>query len=197
MLKIALFGTSADPPTEAHQLIIKWCAEHFDQVAIWASNNPFKTHAIPLEKRLKMLEILVTELHQEKIAVYPELSSHRAIETLEKAQLFWKNSQFTFIIGADLVSQLSQWYRIEKFLQDVELLVIPRPGYPLEKNDIKKIEERGGKLKIAPLMGLDISSTIYREKGDDSTLTPAIQAYIHQEQLYRWSPKKKRMEIYN
>jgi nicotinate-nucleotide adenylyltransferase len=35
-MKVALFGTSADPPTAGHQAIIRWLSEHFDHVAVWA-----------------------------------------------------------------------------------------------------------------------------------------------------------------
>ena len=32
MVNIALFGTSADPPTSAHQAILNWLAAHYDHV---------------------------------------------------------------------------------------------------------------------------------------------------------------------
>ena len=49
-MKIALFGTSADPPTIAHQKIISWLGSQFDRVAVWAANNPFKVHGAALEQ---------------------------------------------------------------------------------------------------------------------------------------------------
>ena len=58
MTKIALFGTSADPPTKGHQAIIKWLSKNFEKVVIWASDNPLKNHQTFLEKRSKMLSIL-------------------------------------------------------------------------------------------------------------------------------------------
>jgi nicotinate-nucleotide adenylyltransferase len=42
MQKIALFGTSADPPTAGHKTILSWLSQNFDWVAVWASDNPFK-----------------------------------------------------------------------------------------------------------------------------------------------------------
>lgn len=42
MTRVALFGTSADPPTVGHQAILRWLSEHYDQVAVWAADNPFK-----------------------------------------------------------------------------------------------------------------------------------------------------------
>ncbi|MCS6815631.1 MAG: adenylyltransferase/cytidyltransferase family protein, partial [Cyanobacteria bacterium] len=55
MMDIALFGTSADPPTVGHQAILLWLLEHFDYVAVWAADNPFKSHQASLHHRLAML----------------------------------------------------------------------------------------------------------------------------------------------
>jgi nicotinate-nucleotide adenylyltransferase len=198
MPKIALFGTSADPPTKGHKFIINWLSQNFDHVAIWASNNPFKSHIISLEKRSKMLRLMIAEIlaPDQNISVYPELSSHRALETVAQAQLLWKNAEFTFVIGSDLVTQLPHWYKIEDFLKQVQLLVIYRPGYPTEEMNLGEIRQLGGNITIAPLIGQNISSTAYREKGDINALTPAIKAYIEQEKLYSW-PEEKKMEIRN
>ena len=58
-MKIALFGTSADPPTAAHQTILQWLSDHYDQVAVWASDNPFKENQTPLSHRMTMLALLI------------------------------------------------------------------------------------------------------------------------------------------
>jgi nicotinate-nucleotide adenylyltransferase len=198
MPKIALFGTSADPPTEGHKFIINWLSQNFDQVAIWASNNPFKSHKTSLEKRSKMLRLMIEEInaHDQNISVYPELSSHRALETVTQAQLLWKNAEFTFVIGSDLVTQLPHWYKIADFLKKVQLLVIYRPGYPTEDINLGALRKLGAPITIAPLIGPNTSSTAYREKGDINALSPVIKAYIEQEKLYSW-PEETKMEIRN
>ena len=43
MKSVALFGTSADPPTSGHGAILGWLSQHYDQVAVWAADNPFKS----------------------------------------------------------------------------------------------------------------------------------------------------------
>ena len=47
-MRVALFGTSADPPTSGHQKILSWLSERYDWVAIWAADNPFKSHQTSL-----------------------------------------------------------------------------------------------------------------------------------------------------
>lgn len=184
-MMIALFGTSADPPTIGHQAILKWLGNHFDQVAVWASDNPFKAHQTPLEHRQEMLRRLIQDINpsQENVAVYPELSDPKTLTTVQRARQRWSNAEFIFVIGSDLVPKLTQWYRIEAVLSQVQLLVIPRPGYPLEEQDLQQLQQKG-KLAIADFMGPDMSSTAYRHQGNGLGLTPSVKAYIHQEGLY-------------
>lgn len=195
MLNIALFGTSADPPTIGHQTILRWLSDHFDWVAVWAADNPFKGHQTPLAHRMTMLGLLIDELHlpRQNLHLHPELSQSRTIHTLEIAKVWWQEANFTFIIGADLVPQLPNWYRIEELLQNVNLLVVPRPGYPLRENALEVLRQRGATVAIADLTAPNTSSTAVREHGENTGLTPPIEAYIHREHLYLCQdvPKEK------
>jgi len=186
MFNVALFGTSADPPTAGHQAILGWLGQTYDQVAVWASDNPFKSHQTPLKHRLAMLQLLIDDLQppRRNVRIYPELSHSRTLYTLEAAQQLWEQAHLTLIIGSDLISQLPNWYRIDQVLQQVDLLIIPRPGYPIQESDLKELRRRGAKVEIAAWTGLDTSSTAYREQGEVENLTPSVKAYIHREHLY-------------
>ncbi|MBW4664791.1 MAG: nicotinate-nucleotide adenylyltransferase [Chroococcus sp. CMT-3BRIN-NPC107] len=188
-MRVALFGTSADPPTSGHQKILSWLSEHYDWVAVWAADNPLKSHQTALAHRSTMLRLLIEEMRppRHNIGFYPELSSRRTLETLEKAKKLWSSEKvdFTLVIGADLVNQLPHWYKAEELLQQVQILVVPRPGYTLENEDLQKLKDLALGVEVAGLTGLDVSSTAYRDYGDDHVITPPIQAYIHQEHLYK------------
>ena len=186
MLNIALFGTSADPPTAGHQAILSWLSQRFDYVAVWASDNPFKSHQTLLEHRSAMLRLLIQDIEspQHNIGLHPELSSPRTLITVKQAQQQWPDATLTFTIGTDLVKQLPTWYRVEDLLQQVKLLVVPRPGYPLKDNDLVELRRLGANIAIADLTGPAISSTAYREAGQSAALSPTVAAYINQEQLY-------------
>ncbi|MCW9682345.1 nicotinate-nucleotide adenylyltransferase [Dolichospermum planctonicum UHCC 0167] len=187
-MKIALFGTSADPPTAGHLVILKWLSEHYDWVAVWAADNPLKSQQTPLSHRAVMLELLIKDINvsRKNIALEQDLSSWRTLETVEKAKLKWgEHIEYTLVIGADLVNQLSRWYHIQDLLQQVQLLIIPRPGYIIDNSSLENVKQMGGKITIANLIGLDVSSTAFREQGDINTLTPPVVAYIHQQHLYK------------
>ncbi|MFN7502225.1 MAG: nicotinate-nucleotide adenylyltransferase [Dolichospermum sp.] len=187
-MKIALFGTSADPPTAGHLVILKWLSEHYDWVAVWAADNPLKSQQTLLSHRAVMLELLIKDINvsRKNIALEQDLSSWRTLETVEKAKLKWgEHIEYTLVIGADLVNQLPRWYHIQDLLQQVQLLVIPRPGYIIDNSSLENVKQMGGKIAIANLIGLDVSSTAFREQGDINTLTPPVVAYIHQQHLYK------------
>lgn len=186
-MQIALFGTSADPPTAGHQTILKWLSHRFDFVAIWAAENPFKCHKAPLEHRVVMLRLLIEGIDSPRrnLLLEQDLSSLRTLETLEKAKQRWGNAQYTLVVGSDLLMQLPKWYRIEDLLRQVQLLVVPRPGYAIDETSLRLVQQLGAKIAIASLTGLDVSSTSYREHGNSNALTPLVIEYINQQHLYK------------
>jgi nicotinate-nucleotide adenylyltransferase len=196
-MKIALFGTSADPPTAGHRTILNWLSQHFDWVAVWASDNPFKSHQTSLEHRSAMLLLMIQEINspRQNLRLYPELSSPRTLETVEQAKLLWGNAELTLVIGSDLVEQLPRWHQVEHLLKQVQLLVVPRPNYPQEELNLWHLRRMGADVSIASLSAPDVSSTSYRETGDIQALTPTIEDYINREHLYAWHEAQKRAKV--
>ncbi|MGF1539696.1 MAG: nicotinate-nucleotide adenylyltransferase [Pleurocapsa sp.] len=197
MKKIALFGTSADPPTAGHQTILRWLARHYDLVVVWASDNPFKQHHTNLQERTKMLRLAIAEIDtsQDNISLHPELSDRRTLITVNKAQEKWgKETEFTLVIGSDILSQITSWYRIEELLTEVKILVVPRPGYKINATDLEALKNLGGRCSIATLNAPKVSSSAYRLQGDESVLTPAVEKYILRQGLYDVEPENSNQE---
>ncbi len=80
---LALFGTSADPPTRGHQALLEGLLQLYPTVATWASDNPLKQHGAPLEQRAALLGQLVAAIGNPRLRHQQELSSPWAITTLE------------------------------------------------------------------------------------------------------------------
>ncbi len=197
MYKIALFGTSADPPTAGHQSILRWLARHYDLVVVWASDNPFKQHHTTLQHRTEMLRLTIAEIDtsQNNISLHPELSDRRTLVTVNKAREKWgKESEFTLVIGSDILTQITSWYRIQELLTEVKILVVPRPGYTINETDLEALKNIGGRCEIATLNAPKVSSSAYRLKGDDSVLTPAVENYILRQDLYNIAPEDSNKE---
>ena len=187
MEKIALFGTSADPPTVGHQTILHWLSNHYDRVVVWASDNPFKQHQASLKDRSQMLGLAIAELNlvHNNISLHPELSDRRTLVTVDRARKKWGESvEFTLIIGSDILEQITSWYRIEELLARVRLLIVPRLGYSIKDRDLLALKQVGGKFAIASLNAPKVSSSSYRLHKDRSLVIPAVNNYIWQKNLY-------------
>ena len=183
---IALFGTSADPPTLGHQKIIYWLSKYYDLVSVWTSNNPSKQHQVSLKVRSKMLGLLIEELNHSvsNVIFSPTISDRKTYNTIFKAQAIWVDAQFTFIVGSDVIKQISKWYQIDKILRQVKILIIPRIGYELTSYDLENLNALGAQYDIATLLIPEISSSQYRETKNSKLLTPSIQKYLEQNKFY-------------
>jgi nicotinate-nucleotide adenylyltransferase len=79
---------------------------------------------------------------------------------------------------------MPRWYQIDKLLKQVQLLVVPRPGYAIDEAGVEELRKLGAEVAIADLEAPAVSSTAYRENGDTEVLTPPVEDYIHKEHLY-------------
>jgi len=150
-LSVALFGTSADPPTEGHRVLLEGLLRHFPRVATWASDNPMKAHGQPLERRTALLAALVEAIGDPRLSLEPELSSPWAIETLQRAAARWPGEELVFVVGSDLVGQIPRWKEAPAVLRRCRLLVAPREGWPLQPAQLAVLEELGARPQILDL----------------------------------------------
>ena len=191
MNQIALFGTSADPPTIGHQSIIEWLAGLYDYVAVWAADNPFKDHQSALSERLRMLELLVQDSQQRHghVGLHAELSHPKTLMTVKQAQQIWPQAQLTLVVGSDVVPTLSHWYGIQTLFAHVQLLILHRPDAHLNAAALVELQSLGATFAIANFQGPPVSSSHYRHTGDSEDVPPSIAAYIQQRHLYSWNDR--------
>jgi nicotinate-nucleotide adenylyltransferase len=191
-MEIALFGTSADPPTYAHQQVIDWLGQRFAIVAVWAADNPDKIHAATLAQRTAMLEKLVAELPPSGVGIYPELSDRYTINSVAQARSIWPHGRLSLVIGGDLVEQIERWHRATELLAQVDLLVVPRPGWTVSPTTWQRLQsidsaepmlcKRQHKI-ITELATVDVSSSALRRHMLTHRLAPTIQTAAGQQGL--------------
>jgi nicotinate-nucleotide adenylyltransferase len=134
-----------------------------------------------------MLNLLIGDIQtpRDNIQLRRELSDQRSLISVEKAQAIWgEQEEYTLVIGSDLAGQIRHWYRSRELLEKVKILVIPRPGYPINQDDIEQLEKLGGDCLIADVFAPAVSSTDYREKGDKQAVPAPIKDYIEGQKLY-------------
>ena len=181
---VALFGTSADPPTLGHQALLEQLLQRYPQVATWASDNPTKQHGAPLALRTRMLAALVASLANPRLEHRQELSSPWAVTTLERAAARWPGAQLVFVVGSDLLEQIPHWRQAAQVLQRCQLAVVPRLGWPLELSSIEALERLGGRVTVLELPIPGTASSTLRQRHDPGQMAPAAAALVREHNLY-------------
>jgi nicotinate-nucleotide adenylyltransferase len=181
---LALFGTSADPPTAGHRALLAGLADSYGQVATWASDNPFKQHGASLAQRATLLQLLVDDLDDPRIHLRQELSSPRALTTLERAEELWPGRELVFVVGGDLAAQLPHWYRAEELLRRCRLAVVPRQGFPLEAAALAALRQLGREPELLPLPVPATASSAVRARPSREQVPAALWPELVKHNLY-------------
>ena len=185
---IALFGTSADPPSTGHRALLEGLLDHYPQVVTWASSNPFKQHGAPLGLRAALLQALVEHLANPRLRLEQQLSSPRAIESLAQAQQLWPGADPVFVVGSDLVTQIPRWYQAQQLLGQCRLAVVPRQGWPLQEADLDQLRQLGGRIELLPLEIPASASSQIRHHPSPELVPPALWPELMKHNLYGAGP---------
>ena len=188
--RIALFGTSADPPTYGHQALLEGLLTLFPTVITWASDNPIKNHGAPLEKRQKMLNALVQAISNPRLSLKQELSSPWTIETLDLARNLWPTSNLIFVIGSDLIGQIPKWVKAKEIMQKTHLGIAPREGWAVSPSELNALKSLGGHLELLPLKIPSSASSQVRNKTSTSDIPESILPILFEHNLYGLTVKK-------
>lgn len=181
---VALFGTSADPPTLGHRSLLAGLSQRYPLVRTWASDNPFKSHGAPLAMRAALLEAVVEGLGSPNLRVDQSLSSPRALDTLERAARQWPEAELVFVVGSDLLPQIQRWYAADEILRRCRLAVVPRLGWPLDSLQIEQLNRRGGRVEVLPLQIPATASSAIRRHPDPQLVPPELWPVLLEQNLY-------------
>ncbi|WP_269617429.1 nicotinate-nucleotide adenylyltransferase [Prochlorococcus marinus] len=187
---IALFGTSADPPTLGHEALLNELTRFFPKVITWASDNPDKKHQIPLLKRTQLLRILVKKISHPKLELIQELSSPRTIHTLKKAFQLWPEASFSFVIGSDLAVQVPKWLNAKSILNKATIAIAMRDGWPISDQQLEEIKKLGGEVDLLPFRIPKSSSSNFRERPQEGLIPKELIPILLEENLYGLADKK-------
>jgi nicotinate-nucleotide adenylyltransferase len=184
LTRLALFGTSADPPTRGHRALLEGLLGLFPQVLTWASDNPLKRHGAPLEVRTALLGALVAAIDDPRLRLEQDLSSPWAVETLERARARWPGRELVFVVGSDLAGQIHRWRRAEELLRGCRLGIALRQGWPLETADLERLRGLGATVDLLPLAIPPSASSRIRARPDPAQVPSELWPVLLQHNLY-------------
>ena len=184
MPQIALFGTSADPPTRGHQALLEELLLLYPRVATWASDNPKKQHGAPLDLRAQLLQALVKQIQDPRLEQIQELSDPFTISTLQRAGQRWPDAELVFVVGSDLASQIPSWKQTDQWLPHCRLAIAPRQGWPLTAVAIQQLKQLGARLDQLVLSVPASASSALRERPRQDQLPESVWPLLIEHNLY-------------
>jgi len=182
--RIALFGTSADPPTIGHKKILEELSKMYSSIVTYASNNPKKRHTENIFYRNLLLKTLIKDINNPRIIFNQDISSPWAIESIEECKKIYAYNDIDFVIGSDLIKEIFSWKNIDKIINEVRLLIIKREGYPIESNTLRMLENNKVIFEISSLNIPNISSSMIKLNNNYSDLPKSLIDIVKKNNLY-------------
>jgi nicotinate-nucleotide adenylyltransferase len=201
--KVILFGGTFDPIHYGHTRACLYALEQTSAdkvVFIPAKCSPHK-RLLPVaseDARLAMLRLAVAGESRFEISAC-ELERSSPSYTIDTVRFFRSesgdNAELYWLVGADAIKDLSDWYEVKNLIDECNLCVMRRGGF--ERPDFGALEgvlgvERVEKLKKNVIEGplVDISSSEIRRKigaGEEirGMVSEAVEAYICENGLYK------------
>ena len=188
MQKIALLGTSADPPTCGHQALLKGLLSLYPQVATWASDNPQKHHGAPLALRAQLLQALVEEINDRRLEQHQELSHPFTVRTIDQAMARWPDAELVFVVGSDLAALIPGWKSSAQWLNRCRLAIAPRKGWPLRDQALEQLKTLGARIDFLELQLPASASSALRQSPQQHQIPASVWTLLLQHNLYGLSP---------
>lgn len=199
MKRLGIFGGTFDPIHMGHLEIAKSIYEQMDLEEIVFIPAYIAPHKVgqdfaPAMDRYKMTQLAVEPYPYFSVSSLElkRTGVSYTYDTLLELRKLYPEHEFFFIIGADSVTSLYTWHRIQEMFELTTFVGAERPGY--DNSDVlKAIEELGPRAKEKIVL-LDtpenhVSSTIIRKRirsGEHlHDLVPAVvEKYIFEHKLY-------------
>ena len=182
---IALFGTSADPPTIGHKKILEELSKIYAFTISYVSDNPKKTHKEDILIRSHLLKTLIEDLDNPKILFNQRVSSQWTVESIENCKKIYEFKNLDFVIGSDLIKDIFYWKSFDRIIKDASFFIIIREGYPVESNTLKMLETNKVKFRISTIKIPKISSSKFRLNFNYSNLPTSLIEIVKKNNLYQ------------
>lgn len=198
-MKLGISGGTFDPIHFGHLIVAEEIRQSMklDRVVFIPSGNPPHKRGIVTESALRYTMV------KEAVSTNPyfdvsDIELNRtgysySVDTLTQLKsLYGSETRLFFIVGADVVHELTTWKDYEKVFRLCEFVAVMRPGYD-KKDFLKEAEELKKKMNaivhVAEVPLIEISSTDIRDRIKAGRtikyLVPAcVEDYIVKNGLY-------------
>ncbi|MCL1882066.1 MAG: nicotinate (nicotinamide) nucleotide adenylyltransferase [Oscillospiraceae bacterium] len=161
--KIAIFGGAFDPPHMGHINLVKSVVNQLkcDKILIIPTGNPpHKETMSSFALRFELAKAAFANVPNCEISDIentPEYSY--TADTLKKLHQTYPDSEFTLIIGSDMVEKFHKWVRYEQVLEQCSVVAVARAG---SASDYDEPAKRHG-IRMLDIPVIEMSSSEIRE----------------------------------
>lgn len=187
-MKIAIYGGSFNPPHIGHELAATVILATEDVDELWFTptyQHMMGKELLDFNHRLNMTRLISRRFGnrasvsraEERLSKKPGFIGSESINLIRDITDEWKDDEFRFVIGSDLLEHFDTWDGAEEIKQRAPLLIVPRAGYARLSTTVRQI--------VIP----DVSSSYVRkaiQRGEDvRKLVPRdVFNYISAHHLY-------------
>ena len=184
--EIIVYGGAFNPPTLAHELILRACVDyaktHGGEVWLLPSGNRHdKTITVSRRQRLAYVRAMIANVSDDEVSVRVEtmeLDQAGLAETSETVRLLKEahpGARFRFVFGADSTMTMASWRGGQELLNTLPMLIVPRPGY--------EVNPMARQAVLLPIATPDVSSTEVRrrllaEESIEALVSPRVMALL-------------------
>ena len=202
-MKLVLFGGTFDPIHMGHLLLAEYCREQVDAdriIFMPAGIPPHKKgqRRTPGSIRAEMLELAVhgnPAFEVDRFEIDRTEVSY-TVDTLRHLSEKHPDAELFFLVGADMLFDLPNWYRGEEICRLATPIAAQRPGSPppdfgcLAPIVPDPSRRREISQHLLDMPRIDLSSTNIRQRVEEGRSiryqTPRdVELHIHSEQLYK------------
>jgi nicotinate-nucleotide adenylyltransferase len=185
--RVGIFGGTFDPPHLGHLLMANEVLTSLNLSEIWFMPNHIPPHKQQEQvtdscHRLKMLELAIAD--HPKFKVQPIELERKGpsytYETIQQLKEVYREHDFYFIIGADMVEYLPNWYKVNELIQMVTFVGVKRPGFSL-RTPYPLVEVEVPEFAVSSSL---IRERVQQGKSIKYLVPESVKLYIEEKRLY-------------
>lgn len=179
---IALFGGSFNPVHIGHVLVCTWLLQTRQCEQVWvipSYDHPFDKELVSFEDRVRMCELALEFLGENAVVSQIEAELPRpsySVRLVEALQERHHDAEFVWVMGSDLLDEVSTWHDAERFREMIEFLVVRRAGYEGADPD--------GSPEFPRVSSTQIRGRLAGGQTVEALIPASVREYIEEHSLY-------------
>lgn len=187
--RIGIMGGTFNPPHLGHLMMAEQVKHQLALDAVWflpSADPPHQDHKETLAAvhREEMVRLAIADNPDFFLERYEVARGGKnyTIDTMQALCDANPNTQFYFIIGADMVAYLPKWHRINELIDKVQFVAVQRVGYPQQSPypviwvDVPRIDLSSTEIRLRVALHQSIRYQV----------PESVRAYILEKGLYAY-----------